>query len=402
MQLWRPLDGQRRGRAVQRLLLLQVQDARRHHEHHASRERDGDVAQCDQAESQDDELAPVQGAECSEQAGDGEQREEREPEALRQQPVDHEPVQRERHDLARQDGVLQVELLDHRDEQGELKREQRETGEAGAVAEAGGQMVRHRPAAELDKPFRHRDVDDEISEQRGADLDRLDVRKVVREHVYGCFIDESSGLRCLDLIGDDNIMMETDFPHSDTTWPNSITVARKLLAHLPPETQYKILQSREVLHRTAETLDLPNNVDYANRKSPPLARLIGWLRERLPGARLSLHTNGQLALKKIDTFNLYNRVSLSLPSFDAPCWRALGKLELAAGQADSAAVTFERLVDLEEGDFRNWVLLGAARQNAGNFGQAEKALLQASRERYPREYGQLIRLYFQELSEGEE
>ena len=37
----------------------------------------------------------------------------------------------------------------------------------------------------------------------------------------------------------------------------------------------------------------------------------------LPGARLSLHTNGQLALKKIDTFNLYNRVSLSLPSFDA-------------------------------------------------------------------------------------
>ena len=46
------------------------------------------------------------------------------------------------------------------------------------------------------------------------------------------------------------------------------------------------------------------------------ARLILWLREHLPGARLSLHTNGQLALKKMDTFNLYDRVSLSIPSFE--------------------------------------------------------------------------------------
>jgi molybdenum cofactor biosynthesis enzyme MoaA len=46
------------------------------------------------------------------------------------------------------------------------------------------------------------------------------------------------------------------------------------------------------------------------------ARLILGLRERLPEARLSLHTNGQLALKKMGTFNLYDRVALSLPSFD--------------------------------------------------------------------------------------
>jgi molybdenum cofactor biosynthesis enzyme MoaA len=46
------------------------------------------------------------------------------------------------------------------------------------------------------------------------------------------------------------------------------------------------------------------------------ARLIAWLRERLPKARISLHTNGQLALAKMDILNLYDRVSLSLPSFD--------------------------------------------------------------------------------------
>ena len=73
-----------------------------------------------------------------------------------------------------------------------------------------------------------------------ADLDRLDVRSTIRDHIFGCFIEESSGLRSLDMIGENNVMLETDYPHSDTTWPASMKVAKKLLAGLPPETQYKI------------------------------------------------------------------------------------------------------------------------------------------------------------------
>lgn len=47
------------------------------------------------------------------------------------------------------------------------------------------------------------------------------------------------------------------------------------------------------------------------------ARLLNWLRKRLsPAARFSLHTNGQLALPKINVVNRYNRVSLSFPSFN--------------------------------------------------------------------------------------
>ena len=46
------------------------------------------------------------------------------------------------------------------------------------------------------------------------------------------------------------------------------------------------------------------------------ARLIRWLRKHLPEAQLSLHTNGQLALEKMDVVNLYDRISLSLPTFD--------------------------------------------------------------------------------------
>jgi predicted TIM-barrel fold metal-dependent hydrolase len=86
------------------------------------------------------------------------------------------------------------------------------------------------------------------TEQVMADLDHLDVRATVRKHIYGCFIEESSGLRSLDIIGEDNVMLETDYPHSDTTWPDCIGVAKKLLADLPVETQYKILRGN------AETL----------------------------------------------------------------------------------------------------------------------------------------------------
>ena len=59
------------------------------------------------------------------------------------------------------------------------------------------------------------------------------MRATVRDHIYGCFIEETSGLRCLDIIGEDNVMIETDYPHSDTTWPDCIEVAKKLLADLP-------------------------------------------------------------------------------------------------------------------------------------------------------------------------
>lgn len=43
-------------------------------------------------------------------------------------------------------------------------------------------------------------------------------------------------------------------------------------------------------------------------------RLLAYLR-RVPGVKVSLHTNGVMALKRIRTFNLYDRATISLPSF---------------------------------------------------------------------------------------
>jgi hypothetical protein len=84
----------------------------------------------------------------------------------------------------------------------------------------------------------------------GVDLDTLDVRETFRQHVFGCFIHDEHGLASIDEIGEDNIMCETDYPHSDSTWPDCIEVARKQIARLEPEVQHKILRGNaERLYR---------------------------------------------------------------------------------------------------------------------------------------------------------
>jgi predicted TIM-barrel fold metal-dependent hydrolase len=82
----------------------------------------------------------------------------------------------------------------------------------------------------------------ERGEAKGAATFNLDtdIRRLFKDHVYGTFIEDQAGLRLLDFIGEDNVMLECDYPHSDSTWPESISLARKWLGHLPDEVQHKI------------------------------------------------------------------------------------------------------------------------------------------------------------------
>jgi predicted TIM-barrel fold metal-dependent hydrolase len=45
--------------------------------------------------------------------------------------------------------------------------------------------------------------------------------EVFRDHILACYITDPSGLRLRDRIGIDNIAWECDYPHTDTTWPES-------------------------------------------------------------------------------------------------------------------------------------------------------------------------------------
>jgi predicted TIM-barrel fold metal-dependent hydrolase len=44
---------------------------------------------------------------------------------------------------------------------------------------------------------------------------------VFRRQFYSCFIDDAYGLRNLDLCGEDSVMFEVDYPHSDAQWPTA-------------------------------------------------------------------------------------------------------------------------------------------------------------------------------------
>jgi predicted TIM-barrel fold metal-dependent hydrolase len=75
----------------------------------------------------------------------------------------------------------------------------------------------------------------------GLDLS-IPPSQLFREHVFGCFIDELHGPKNIDAIGVDNVMIETDYPHTDSSWPNSIEIAHQNLAHLGDDDKYKILR----------------------------------------------------------------------------------------------------------------------------------------------------------------
>ena len=66
--------------------------------------------------------------------------------------------------------------------------------------------------------------------------------ELFKRHVYGCFFDDPHGVRCLEEVGVDNVTYETDYPHTDTTWPHTKEYVERILADVTPEQAYKILR----------------------------------------------------------------------------------------------------------------------------------------------------------------
>jgi len=82
----------------------------------------------------------------------------------------------------------------------------------------------------------------EVLKDSAIDLEGFSVMDTFHQHIYGCFIDDVYGIRSLDVLGVENVMIETDYPHSDSTWPHCLEKAKKQLAGLPEEDQYKIMR----------------------------------------------------------------------------------------------------------------------------------------------------------------
>ncbi len=66
------------------------------------------------------------------------------------------------------------------------------------------------------------------------------------DHVFGCFFDDPNGLKLIDEIGADNITYESDYPHSDSTWPNTAQRALEQMAGLSDEQIWKVVRGNAI------------------------------------------------------------------------------------------------------------------------------------------------------------
>ncbi len=64
--------------------------------------------------------------------------------------------------------------------------------------------------------------------------------------IFGCFTADHHGLHSLAEVGEDNICFETDYPHTDTTWPNSKEYIEKMLADFDDDVAYKVLRGNAI------------------------------------------------------------------------------------------------------------------------------------------------------------
>ena len=64
--------------------------------------------------------------------------------------------------------------------------------------------------------------------------------------IYGCFFDDEYGLENIEKCGVDNVCFETDYPHSDSTWPKSREVGQKLMGNLPEDVIYKLVRGNAI------------------------------------------------------------------------------------------------------------------------------------------------------------
>ncbi|MFM2073038.1 MAG: hypothetical protein RLZZ623_3302 [Actinomycetota bacterium] len=65
-------------------------------------------------------------------------------------------------------------------------------------------------------------------------------------NVWMCFFKDQTGIDMRDKIGIDRITFETDYPHSDSTWPDTRAVAAKLLDGLSDDEIYRIVRGNAI------------------------------------------------------------------------------------------------------------------------------------------------------------
>jgi predicted TIM-barrel fold metal-dependent hydrolase len=73
--------------------------------------------------------------------------------------------------------------------------------------------------------------------------------------IYGCFFEDDFGIDSRAAIGIDQITFETDYPHQDSTWPDTISYVEQALAGVSDDDVWKILRGNAL-----QMLELPETL----------------------------------------------------------------------------------------------------------------------------------------------
>ena len=64
--------------------------------------------------------------------------------------------------------------------------------------------------------------------------------------VFGCFTNDVHGMVSIDEVGEDNVCFETDYPHTDTTWPFVREEVERMTAGLTDGQRYKVVRGNAI------------------------------------------------------------------------------------------------------------------------------------------------------------
>jgi uncharacterized protein len=86
---------------------------------------------------------------------------------------------------------------------------------------------------------------DHMFEKFGAMTDErllsMPPSEFIRRNVWVTFQDDLTGALTTSYFGEDNFMWASDFPHTDTTWPNSVNVVKKNFERIPEQVTHKVV-----------------------------------------------------------------------------------------------------------------------------------------------------------------
>ena len=66
------------------------------------------------------------------------------------------------------------------------------------------------------------------------------------DRVFGCFTSDYHGMKSLKEIGENQVCFETDYPHTDTSWPYTKEEVGRMCEGLSDELVYKIVRGNAV------------------------------------------------------------------------------------------------------------------------------------------------------------